>query len=119
MPVVVLSDSVCRVQVIAEGLPGGDISLKGSVSSQYLTAILMASPLALGDINITISDTLVSVPYVDMTIQLMQRFGVKVGLSAFKASLALRDPSQLAAACSARAVRNSQCPCVRSPARSP
>jgi 5-enolpyruvylshikimate-3-phosphate synthase len=81
VPLVVLSDSVCRVQVIAEGLPGGDISLKGSVSSQYLTAILMASPLALGDINITISDTLVSVPYVDMTIQLMQRFGVKVGLS--------------------------------------
>jgi 3-phosphoshikimate 1-carboxyvinyltransferase len=64
--------------VIAEGLPGGEISLKGSVSSQYLTAILMASPLALGDINIVISDTLVSVPYVDMTIKLMQRFGVKV-----------------------------------------
>ena len=85
VPVAVLSDSVCRVQVIAEGLPGGDISLKGSVSSQYLTAILMASPLALGDINITISDTLVSVPYVDMTIQLMQRFGVKVGLLSFSA----------------------------------
>lgn len=52
--------------------------MSGSVSSQYLTALLMASPLALGDINIKITDELISVPYVDMTIKLMERFGVKV-----------------------------------------
>ena len=41
-------------------------------------AVLMAAPLALGDVTINISDTLVSVPYVDMTIQLMERFGARV-----------------------------------------
>lgn len=66
------------VEVQAEGLPGGEMSLAGSVSSQYLTAVLMAAPLALGDITINISDTLVSVPYVDMTIKIMERFGAKV-----------------------------------------
>jgi 3-phosphoshikimate 1-carboxyvinyltransferase len=50
------------------------------VSSQYLTALLMAAPLAKGTegVNIKITDELVSQPYVDMTIRLMERFGVKV-----------------------------------------
>ena len=66
------------VRVRAAGLPGGRIGLSGSVSSQYLTAVLMAAPLALGDVHIDIVDTLVSKPYVDMTVQLMRRFGVTV-----------------------------------------
>ena len=51
------------------------------VSSQYLTALLMAAPLALGSegIEIKIKDELISQPYVDMTVKLMERFGVKVG----------------------------------------
>ncbi len=36
------------MEVIAEGLPSGKVSLSGSVSSQYLTALLMAAPLATG-----------------------------------------------------------------------
>lgn len=52
--------------------------LSGAISSQYLTALLMAAPLALGDVEIEIIDKLVSVPYVDMTIKLMTRFGVRV-----------------------------------------
>ena len=69
------------VAVQAAGLPGGAMGLAGSVSSQYLTAVLMAAPLALGDIEISITDTLVSVPYVDMTIRLMARFGATVSRS--------------------------------------
>ncbi|KAJ7538204.1 hypothetical protein O6H91_11G038300 [Diphasiastrum complanatum] len=60
------------------GLPGGKVRLSGAISSQYLTALLLASPLALGNVEIEIIDTLVSVPYVDMTLKLMERFGVKV-----------------------------------------
>ena len=50
------------------------------MSSQYLTALLMAAPLATGDKGITIKirDELVSQPYVDMTVRLMERFGVMV-----------------------------------------
>lgn len=54
------------------------VSLSGKVSSQYLSAILMAAPLALGDVEIVMADKLVSVPYVDMTLRLMERFGVTV-----------------------------------------
>ncbi|XP_027335014.1 3-phosphoshikimate 1-carboxyvinyltransferase 2 isoform X2 [Abrus precatorius] len=60
------------------GLPGGKVKLSGSVSSQYLTALLMAAPLALGDVEIEIVDKLISVPYVEMTLKLMERFGVAV-----------------------------------------
>lgn len=68
------------VEIIAEGIPSGKVSLSGSVSSQYLTALLMAAPLSTGSegIDIKISDELVSQPYVDMTVKLMERFGVKV-----------------------------------------
>lgn len=54
------------------------VKLSGSVSSQYLTALLMAAPLAVGDVEIEIIDKLISVPYVEMTLKLMERFGVFV-----------------------------------------
>lgn len=56
------------------------VQLSGKVSSQYLTALLMAAPLATGTegVHIQISNELVSQPYVAMTIKLMERFGVTV-----------------------------------------
>ncbi|RYR15565.1 hypothetical protein Ahy_B04g072377 isoform E [Arachis hypogaea] len=54
------------------------VKLSGSISSQYLTALLMAAPLALGDVEIEIIDKLISIPYVDMTLKLMERFRVHV-----------------------------------------
>ena len=61
--------------------PALQVRLRGSVSSQYLTALLMAAPLATGGphTEVIIADELVSQPYVSMTIGLMERFGVKVG----------------------------------------
>ncbi|KAL9689890.1 hypothetical protein QQ045_010281 [Rhodiola kirilowii] len=49
------------------GLPGGKVKLSGSISSQYRTALLMAAPLALGDVEIEITDKLISIPYVEMS----------------------------------------------------
>ncbi|KAJ9526087.1 hypothetical protein QJQ45_009540 [Haematococcus lacustris] len=68
------------VEVQAQGLPSGKVLLSGSVSSQYLTALLMAAPLATGTegIEVIIKDELVSQPYVDMTVKIMERFGVVV-----------------------------------------
>ncbi|KAG6427977.1 hypothetical protein SASPL_112225 [Salvia splendens] len=67
------------VRVVGKGgLPGGKVKLSGSISSQYLTALLMAAPLALGDVEIEIIDKLISVPYVEMTLKLMECFGVSV-----------------------------------------
>lgn len=54
------------------------VKLSGKISSQYLTALLMATPLALGDVEVEIIDKLISIPYVEMTLKLMERFGVTV-----------------------------------------
>ncbi|TYH38640.1 hypothetical protein ES332_D12G123600v1 [Gossypium tomentosum] len=60
------------------GLPGGKMKLSGSISSRYLSASLMAAHLAHRDVEIEIIDRLISSPYVEMTIKVMERFGVTV-----------------------------------------
>ena len=60
------------------GFTGGNIAVNGSVSSQFLTALLMAAPLAVNDTEITIIGDLVSKPYIDITIKMMAMFGVSV-----------------------------------------
>ncbi|MDX2217508.1 MAG: 3-phosphoshikimate 1-carboxyvinyltransferase [Burkholderiales bacterium] len=54
--------------------------VKGSVSSQYLTGLLQAAPLATGagDVVIKVEGELISKPYIDITLNLMRRFGVDV-----------------------------------------
>ncbi|WP_392563949.1 3-phosphoshikimate 1-carboxyvinyltransferase [Orbus wheelerorum] len=60
------------------GFIGGEITVDGSVSSQFLTALLMTSPLAPQDTEITIIGDLVSKPYIDITIKMMATFGAHV-----------------------------------------
>lgn len=60
------------------GFEGGDISVDGSVSSQFLTALLMTAPLAIKETKITIKGDLVSKPYIDITLHMMRDFGVNV-----------------------------------------
>ena len=60
------------------GFTGGDVAVDGSVSSQFLTALLMTAPLAANDTVITIKGDLVSKPYIDITLNMMARFGVAV-----------------------------------------
>ena len=54
------------------------ISLRGDVSSQYLTALLMALPLLDSEVTIEIVGELISKPYIEITLALMARFGVTV-----------------------------------------
>ncbi|QLB14799.1 3-phosphoshikimate 1-carboxyvinyltransferase [Mannheimia granulomatis] len=60
------------------GLKGGKVQIDGSISSQFLTALLMAAPLAEGDMEIEIIGDLVSKPYIDITLAMMKDFGVLV-----------------------------------------
>lgn len=60
------------------GFEGGEISVDGSVSSQFLTALLMTAPLAAKATKITIKGDLVSKPYIDITLHMMRDFGVNV-----------------------------------------
>ncbi len=53
------------------------ISIKGNISSQYLSGLLMVSPL-IGDITINVTGALISKPYIDMTLATMKSFGMEV-----------------------------------------
>ena len=52
--------------------------IRGDVSSQFVTAILMALPLAGGGVTVEIAGGLISQPYVEMTLNLMARFGIVI-----------------------------------------
>ncbi len=56
---------------------GGEVHVDGSVSSQFVTGLLMSLPMAQHDTTIYVSD-LKSTPYIEMTIDTMHRFGVEI-----------------------------------------
>lgn len=60
----------------AAGLPGGRATIRGDVSSQFLSGLLMAAPYARSPVQLTISGQLVSQPYVRMTLAVMKSFGI-------------------------------------------
>ena len=66
------------LRISGEPIDGGKVSIDGTISSQFLTAILMAAPLFKKDTEITIEGELVSKPYIDITIGVMAKFGVEV-----------------------------------------
>lgn len=66
------------VKIKGSELNGDTVSIDGSISSQFLTAILMITPLLKTDTQIEIEGELVSKPYIDITLNIMQRFGVVV-----------------------------------------
>jgi 3-phosphoshikimate 1-carboxyvinyltransferase len=57
---------------------GGDVRVEGHISSQFLSGLLMAAPLMSSGLRVELSSPLVSVPYVKMTLAVMEAFGVSV-----------------------------------------
>lgn len=66
------------VMVKAAGLPGGEATIRGDISSQFLSGLLMAAPYARQPVTLSVSGALVSQPYVHMTLAVMKAFGVDV-----------------------------------------
>lgn len=62
-------------------LQGGTVVMRGDRSSQYFSAVLMAARCARGDIRVQVDGNLVSRPYVDITLEMMRRFGAEVEAS--------------------------------------
>ncbi|MDR0717388.1 MAG: bifunctional 3-phosphoshikimate 1-carboxyvinyltransferase/cytidylate kinase [Azoarcus sp.] len=58
--------------------PGGVVRVRGDVSSQFLSGLLMALPLTGVETTVEVTGELISRPYVDLTLALMARFGVRV-----------------------------------------
>lgn len=74
------------VRILASGLPGGQASVAGDISSQFLSALLMVAPYAQVPVEITLTTELNSQPYVEMTLSVMRDFGVEIqrtGLESF------------------------------------
>jgi len=77
------------VHIASDGIPGGAVMLPGDASSQFLSALLLSGPYARKDVDITVKGDLVSKPYVDVTIDVMAAFGVRIkrqGYASFSVS---------------------------------
>ena len=59
-------------------ITGGNVTIPGNFSSQFISALLISAPLTENGINLTIEGNLVSKPYLDATIATMKKFGVSV-----------------------------------------
>ncbi len=59
-------------------IDGHSLAVKGNVSSQFLTGLLMALPLLKSRIELNVEGELISKPYIEITLSMMERFGVKV-----------------------------------------
>ncbi len=74
-----INDTGCPpVEVEGGRLSGGTVSLKCGVSSQFLSALLLIAPYTREGVEINIIEGPVSKPYVDMTIDVMEEFGVRI-----------------------------------------
>lgn len=92
-PIMVLVKALCQLgasvdYIGKEGFPpllikgktieGGELIIDSTVSSQYLSALLMIAPLLKNGLKLTLEGKTVSEPYLDMTVSLMNDFGVEV-----------------------------------------
>lgn len=71
-------DGCPPIVVEANGLYGGDVYMKGDISSQYVSALLLAATRAEGKTTVRIDGALVSAPYVHMTLEMIRQFGFGV-----------------------------------------
>ncbi|HET8817346.1 MAG TPA: 3-phosphoshikimate 1-carboxyvinyltransferase [Pseudidiomarina sp.] len=63
---------------IRGGMQGGRINIDGSESSQFISALLMALPLLPQESLLTLTGTVVSWPYIELTVAMLERFGIEV-----------------------------------------
>ena len=65
------------LRITGRKLEGGEISLPGNVSSQYVSALLMIGPMLSKGLTLKLTGEIVSRPYIDMTLGIMREFGGK------------------------------------------
>ena len=69
------------LKIFGCALSGGEIHLNGSVSSQYISALMMIAPFMQKGLKIFLEGEIISRPYIEMTIQMMQEFGAEITLT--------------------------------------
>ena len=65
------------LRIFGSALQGGEISLAGNVSSQYISALLMIAPTMENGLVLHLTGDVISKPYIQLTLQLMKQFGVE------------------------------------------
>jgi 3-phosphoshikimate 1-carboxyvinyltransferase len=91
------NDGCPPVIVHANGLPGGVAKVRGDISSQFLSGILMAASAARTPVELVIDGVLVSQPYVRMTIEVMRAFHVAIDTSREFNRFMVHSPAQFTA----------------------
>lgn len=66
------------VSIVAKGLRGGKAQVPADISSQFVSALLMIAPYTQQGLELTLAGHVTSVPYIDLTMGVMQSFGVQV-----------------------------------------
>jgi 3-phosphoshikimate 1-carboxyvinyltransferase len=72
------------VEVIGRGIEGGTAKIRGDISSQFISSLLIAAPYARNPVKIEVTSLLKSRPYVDVTMDIMKSFGVEIENSSYK-----------------------------------
>ncbi|MGF7138278.1 3-phosphoshikimate 1-carboxyvinyltransferase [Roseimarinus sediminis] len=75
------------LRIWGSNLKGGQLELDGSVSSQYISALLMIAPTIEGGLQLTLKNKITSASYIDLTLKLMQRFGISYKWNANKLTI--------------------------------
>lgn len=65
------------LKITGTALKGGTVELDGSVSSQYISALLMIAPTVQGGLTLRLMNKITSRSYIEMTLQLMRKFGIR------------------------------------------
>ena len=65
------------LKITGTALKGGTIELDGSISSQYISALLMIAPTVQGGLTLRLKNSITSRAYIEMTLHLMKKFGIK------------------------------------------
>ena len=74
-------DGFPPLKIIGNQLAGGEISLNGGVSSQYVSALMMIAPYMERGLKMRLEGEIVSKPYIEMTLKMMREFGANASFS--------------------------------------
>jgi 3-phosphoshikimate 1-carboxyvinyltransferase len=75
------------LKIMGRPLKGGDIKVDGSISSQFITALLLIAPFLEGGLRVDLLPPVVSLPYIDLTIGLLNQLNVAVKREAYKVNV--------------------------------
>jgi len=73
-----ISDARGLEVLVGGPLRGGEVTVRGDISSQFISGLLFAAPLASRDVTINVDDALESRPYVNMSIDVLKKHGISI-----------------------------------------